>query len=220
MLTVLPFLLALAALQAETPSEAAEPHFYMCELNRAAGGGMLTVSQSLPTAATPSARKTWWKPGDWQRGGFFAITWEGDRPGDALTSGDVHTFFFVWERRHRVRILVRSIGADGTARDALAGPFSVPDQAPTVHIAWPLFRRAAAGAAALEIAAVREDGRVVASRRVQAADITGLEAAVIGAQPAFDAMLADRNRRCAYYRISSVMMALVRAAEPEEPPAP
>lgn len=187
-------LLTLAALQdPQAPSG-----YYECEFKREGPSGTLSVAQTLMTHGEPAPRLTWWVPPRWPRGIFFAIGWRGDRPAEALATGDVHTFFFIFGQRRRFRIVIQRIGPDGAAENRFVGSLAVAGQAPSVHIAWPSFRDMARGAAALELVAMREDGRIESAVRIAARDIERVETMVAEAQAPFEAIAAERRTRCIF----------------------
>lgn len=185
-------LLTLAALQAPQAADG----YHMCELKRDGPSGTVTVAQSIVTRGAPSERLTWWVPPRWPGGIFFAISWHGDRPAQAMAAGDVHFFFFIFGQRPRMRIVIRRIGEDGARENRFIGTLERAGGAPSTHIAWPAFRDMARGAAALELVAMRDDGRILNAVEVAARDIEQVETMVAEAQPAFDAIVAERQSRC------------------------
>jgi hypothetical protein len=187
-------LLTLAALQ-----DPQAPHgYYMCELKREGPSGTIFVAQTLMTHGEPSPRLTWWVPPRWPRGVFFAIGWRGDRPAEVMEAGDVETFFFLFGERPRMRIVIRRIGPDGARENRFIGALTAAWGAPSAHIAWPAFRDMARGAAALELVATSEDGRIESAVEIAARDIGQVETMVAEAQPAFDAIVAERQSRCPF----------------------
>ena len=188
-------LLTLAALQ-----DPQAPHgYYECEFRREGPSGTIFVAQTLMTHGEPSPRLSYWVPPRWPAGVFFAISWHGDRPAEAMSAGDVHTFFFIFGERRRLRLVIRRIGADGARENRYIGALGMTRSAPSAHIAWPAFREMARGAAALELVPMREDRRILSAVQVAARDIEQAETMVAEAQPAFDAIAAERQNRCLFH---------------------
>lgn len=188
-------LLTLAALQ----DPQAPNGYYECELRREGPSGTIFVAQTLVTHGEPSPRLTYWVPPRWPRGIFFAISWHGDRPAEVFATGDVETFFFIFGERRRMRLLIRRIGLDGARENRFIGALERPGGAPSAHIAWPAFRDMARGAAALELVAMREDGRIESAIEVAARDIEQVETMAAEAQAPFEAIAAERQSRCLFH---------------------
>jgi hypothetical protein len=195
-------LLALAALQAPAPVEAG---YHMCAFKRDGPFGSISVTQTIPTDGQPSERDTWWTPPNWPRGIFFAAGWKGEGPNERIASGNVRTFFFFFGQRRPMRIVIRRIGFDGASLNVFTGPLSPAGQAPAANMPWPAFRTLARGSAALELVAMREDGKVRWRVPIAVDSIDQVESEIAEAQSGFDALLADRHNRCDFTPYSSVI---------------
>jgi hypothetical protein len=181
-------LLALAALAIPPPVE--RPDWYDCSVERRGMAGTALVTQSLPPEGAGGPRQTSWRPPIEREGIDLLAIWE-ETP-IRLASGRVAVLLFT----PPARVEVRRIGPGGGRATAFAGAFPLRDRIAGAGIGWVPFLAMARGAAALEVAAVDADRRVIRSIRIQRRDLERVAGLVTGIQREFDAIVADRRNRC------------------------
>lgn len=177
-----------------TPPPLARPGWHDCTVRRGGPAGTFSVIQSIPPEGTGGPRQTYWRPPIEDNGVNVTIAWE--QPGPIrIESGRVIILLFT----PPARVEVYRIGPDGERETRFTGQFAPPDRMAGAGMDWASFLAMARGAAALEVAAVDTNGRVIRSVRVLTGDLERVADLVAGIRTEFDAIVADYRNRC-YFR--------------------